>query len=166
MNHKRLGTVIIIFVLLLGGIIYVTNNQLTKLREDSCIYSQSCDASHESPILVHTGIAITFTLFGLGLYLLFFRKSEGKIIEKIERDSKLKSSEEKFKFILMGLNKDERKILSAIKEQDGITQQTLKIRVNMHKSKLSVLIKILEDKELIKKVKTGKYNKLFLRVKL
>ena len=102
----------------------------------------------------------------LGAYLLFFEKSHQTLLKKLKEDSSLKSKEEKFNFILMGLNKHEKKVLSAIKEQDGITQSTLSIRTNLHKSKLSIIVGILEEKELIKKEKKGKTNQLFLRIKL
>ncbi len=64
----------------------------------------------------------------------------------------------------MGLNEDEKKILSAVKDQDGITQHTLGLRTDLHKSKLSIIVGILERKGLIKKEKKGKTNKIFLRV--
>jgi uncharacterized membrane protein len=166
MNNKKLGIIIFILAIILGAIIYSANNHLSSLIEDACNNPQSCNATHEEPITIHSGIAVIFTLLSLSLYILFFEKSEKRIMEQLKEDAKIKSSEEKFKFILMGLNKDERKILTAIREQDGISQNTLGIRINMHKSKLSVLIGILEEKELIKKEKNGKNNQLFLRVKL
>ena len=100
------------------------------------------------------------------IYLIFFEKSQQIILNKLENNNIKLSQDEKFNFLLLGLGADEKTVLSAIKEQDGITQQTLRIRTNLHKSKLSLIVSSLEEKELIKKEPKGKTNQLFLRVKL
>jgi uncharacterized membrane protein len=66
----------------------------------------------------------------------------------------------------MGLNEDEKKILAAVKDQDGITQHTLGLRTDMHKSKLSIIVGMLEQKGLVKREKKGKTNQVFLKVNL
>ena len=68
--------------------------------------------------------------------------------------------------MLKALDKDEQKVIKAVKQQDGITQQTLRLRTDMHKSKLSIILSKLEDKNLIKKVPKGKTNKVFLKISL
>lgn len=167
MDNKRLGLVIIGLGILFSLFLWSFNTQLTQLKEDTCGCTGGvCDATHELSFLVHGGIALIFATLSLGAYLLFFEKSHQRLVRRLESDASLKSKEEKFRFILMGLNEDEKRVLTAIKEQDGITQHTLGIRTDLHKSKLSIMVGILEQKGLIKKVKKGKTNQLFLRVKL
>jgi len=71
--------------------------------------------------------------------------------------------EEKFKILLTGLDEDEKKVITAVKEQDGISQSTLKYRTNLSKTKLSMVLSQLEKKGLIAKVKKGKTNDIFLK---
>ena len=98
--------------------------------------------------------------------MLFFEKSYQTLVSKLKEDSSIKSEIEKFNLILLGLNKDEKKILVAVKDQDGITQHTLGLRTDMHKSKLSVIVSMLEQKGLVKKEKLGKTNQIFLKINL
>ena len=166
MDNKRLGLIIIGLSVVFSLFLWGFNSQLTQLQVDSCACENTCDATHESSFLVHGGIAFIFATLSLGIYLLFFEKSHKTLVKKLKEDSSIKSSEERFNLILMGLNEDEKKVLTAVKNQDGITQHTLGIRTNLHKSKLSIIVGILEEKGLIKKEKKGKTNQLFLRVNL
>ena len=65
--------------------------------------------------------------------------------------------------MLTGLDEDEKKVLTAVKEQDGISQSTLKYRVDLSKTKLSMVLSQLEKKGLVAKVKKGKINNIFLK---
>ncbi|MBR9691582.1 MarR family transcriptional regulator [Candidatus Woesearchaeota archaeon] len=166
MDNKKLGLIIIGISMVFSLFLWGFNNQINQLKIDSCACADTCDASHEPPFIVHGGIAVVFATLSLGVYLLFFERSHQTLLKKLKQEASLKSKEAKFHLILMGLNEDEKRVLTAIKEQDGITQHTLGIRTNLHKSKLSIILGILEQKGLIKKEKKGKTNQLFLRIKL
>lgn len=170
MDHKKLGIIIIVLSLVIGIILILFQNQITKINEESCACNtcKTGDQCHEGKFsyLFTGGLAVIFAIFSLGGYLIFFEKSQQTILNKLDKDNVKLSRDEKFNFILLGLNADEKAVLSAIKEQDGITQQTLRIRIDIHKSKLSLIVSSLEEKGLIKKEQKGKTNQLFLRVKL
>ncbi len=166
MDNKKLGLIIIGLSVVFSLFLHGFNNQLTQIQVDTCACENTCDTTHEPSFLVHGGIAFIFATLSLGIYLLFFEKSHQILVKKINDDGTIKSENERFSLILMGLNEDEKKILTAVKDQDGITQHTLGLRTNFHKSKLSIIVGILEDKGLIKKEKKGKTNQLFLRVNL
>ena len=68
--------------------------------------------------------------------------------------------------MLKGLDQDERKVIKAVKEQDGITQQTLRLRNDLHKSKLSIILDGLEKKELIVRKEKGKTKQVFLKINI
>ena len=55
---------------------------------------------------------------------------------------------QKFEIILKALDSFEQKVMKAIKEQDGITQNTLRLRVDMSKAKLSYVLQELEKRGL------------------
>ena len=78
----------------------------------------------------------------------------------------MQTEEEKFNILLKGLNHDEKKILNAVKEQDGITQQTLRLRTDIHKSKLSIVLDGLEKKGLVTRKEKGKTKQVFLKIGL
>jgi uncharacterized membrane protein len=165
MENKRLGLIIIGISIVFSIFVYGLGNQLSESQIDSCACTDTCE-EHEPPYMIYGLIAVIFSTLSLGIYLLFFEKSHKTLIKKLKEDSSIKSKEERFNLILMGLNEDEKKVLTAVKDQDGITQHTLGIRTNLHKSKLSIIVGILEEKDLIKKEKKGKTNQLFLRVNL
>ena len=50
--------------------------------------------------------------------------------------------------VLAGYTDEEKKVVKAVKEQDGITQSTLRLRTDLHKSKLSIVLDGLEKKGL------------------
>ncbi len=170
MDNKKLGMIIIALSIIILIVIVLFNNQLAKLNEESCACNtcQSEDACHKDGFsyLFTGGLAVIFAILSLGVYLIFFEKSHQILLNKIENEKVKLSQDEKFNFILLGLSSDEKTVLATIKEQDGITQQTLRIRTNIHKSKLSLIVSALEEKGLIKKEQKGKTNQLFLRVKL
>ena len=50
-----------------------------------------------------------------------------------------------------------------MRDQEGITQNTLRLRVDMSKAKLSYVLRDLEKRDLITKVKKGKTHAVFLK---
>jgi hypothetical protein len=82
---------------------------------------------------------------------------------KIDSLSKKKESEERFSILLEGLDEDEKKVMQAVYDQDGIGQNTLHIRTSISKARLSGMLKDLEKRELIRKVQEGKINRIYLK---
>jgi len=105
-------------------------------------------------------------MLALGVYLIFFEKSQKEIVRTLENQKKIQTEEEKFSILLKGLDAEEKKVIKAVKDQDGITQQTLRLRTDLHKSKLSIVLDGLEKKGLIKKAPKGKTNQIFLKIGL
>ncbi|MBS1266297.1 MAG: hypothetical protein MAG795_00264 [Candidatus Woesearchaeota archaeon] len=165
MDNKKLGLIIIGLSILFSLLMWGFASRLTALQTNACACADTCTA-HEPSYLVHGGIAVIVGTLTLGVYLLFFEKSHETLVKKLKENASIKSKEERFNLILKGLKEDEKRVLTAIKNQDGITQHTLGIRTDIHKSKLSIIVGMLEDKELIKKKKKGRTNQLFLRVNL
>ena len=62
------------------------------------------------------------------------------------------------------LNPFEAKVLRKIKEEEGITQSTLRLKLDMSKAKLSYVLQDLEKRELIKRVEKGKTLQIFSKV--
>jgi DNA-binding MarR family transcriptional regulator len=170
MDNKKLGIMMIVICILLAVILFSFKLELDQGNKAACECSlkglDSCPMEDGFSWPVYGGIIMISILIALGIYLIFFEKSQKEIISTLERQKRIQTEEEKFKILLKGLNNEERKIIKAIKEQDGITQQTLRLRTDMHKSKLSIVLDGLEKKGLIKRVSKGKTKKVFLKIRL
>tara|TARA_B100001971_G_C18029198_1_gene451628 strand:+ start:183 stop:662 length:480 start_codon:yes stop_codon:yes gene_type:complete len=159
MDNKRLGLLILGIGLIFAVIILAFSKE--PHNEDFC--AASVDPAR---LISHIAIGAVFSTISLGLYLLFFSKSEKEIMRLISKQKNKELIDNKFEILLKGLNPDEKKVMSAIKGQDGISQHTLRLRTDIHKSKLSLVVSALEQKELIKKERKGKINYLFMRIEL
>lgn len=108
------------------------------------------------PIQVVLGIASAAVLAAIGLFLII-QESKFREREKVEK----KKTE--FEVMLGVLTTDERKVIGIIKEQPGIPQNTLCLKTDFSKAKLSMLLKDLEDRGLIKKEPEGKTYRVYLK---
>ena len=171
MDNKKLGAILIVVCLLLGFLIFTFNKALNAQTEASCECEEMqesgfCPMEMQTPWQTYLGILLVSGIAALGIYLIFFEKSQKEIVKTLENQKRIQTEEEKFDILLKGLNEDEKKVIKAVKEQDGITQQTLRFRTDLHKSKLSIVLDGLEKKSLIKRIPKGKTNQIFLKIGL
>ncbi|MBU4493048.1 MAG: MarR family transcriptional regulator [Nanoarchaeota archaeon] len=171
MDNKIIGTMLIAVCLVLGFLIFTFNNALNAQAEASCNCvemqeSGVCPMENQTPWQTYLGIILISGIAALGIYLIFFEKSQKEITKILEKQKHIQLKEEKFDILLMGLNDDEKKVLKAVKEQDGITQQTLRLRTDIHKSKLSIVLDGLEKKGLITRKEKGKTKQVFIKIGL
>jgi len=103
-------------------------------------------------------------IFALGFYLLVFARGEQAILQRLEEEKNKKLTEEKFSLIARGLDDFEKKVIAAVREQDGITQNTLRLRTAFSKAKLSYVLQDLEKKGLITRVPAGKTLAVHLKI--
>ncbi len=175
MDSKKLGVILIIVAFITLGIFVYIKSETERLillqveTTGSCYEGSTC--SHErANILMYVGIGLSAFVAALGFYLILFdkgqrilRESHEQITTALQKETKEKIDEEKFKALLAGLDEDEKKVIIAVSEQDGIQQSTLKYRTGLSKTKLSMVLKGLEDKDLVTKEEDGKTNKIFIK---
>ena len=171
MENKKLGMLLIIFCIFIAIIFFNFKSQINEINTASCDCEEMqsggmCSKEERLPWQTYFGIILISGMAALGIYLIFFEKSQKAIISTLEKQKQVQTSEEKFNILLKGLNENERKIIKAVKEQDGITQQTLRLRTDMHKSKLSIVLDGLEKKGLIARKEKGKTKQVFLKMVL
>lgn len=171
MDNKKIGIILLIIGLLLSITIY-----MVKIKEDSLIrkvVQQEGSCFLNDGTCLHDDRDITFYVVGwffssiliaLGFYLIFFEKAQKEIVSALKEQKQIKVDEEKFDILLKGLDNDEKKVMKAVKEQEGITQQTLRLRTDLHKSKLSIVLDGLEKKGLIARKEKGKTKQVFLKI--
>lgn len=171
MENKKLGIILILVCLFLGILIFLFDKQINEQAEMGCECiameeGGSCPMEDHGHWQTYAGIILISGLVALGIYLIFFEKSQKEIISTLERQKRVQTEEEKFGILLRGLNEEEKKIINAVREQEGITQQTLRFRTDMHKSKLSIVLDGLEKKGLIVRKDKGKTKQVFLKIGL
>ncbi len=165
MENKKLGTLLIIISVITLILFLSYNSQISKQsNEIGCFPNQNCETLEKTLSLSHISMGVFSFLFALGFYLLFFDKTEKAIMERLEKDKNEKVDNDKFEILLKALDEYEQKVIKAIREQDGITQATLRIRTDMSKSKLSIVLKELERRGLIKRIEKGKTLSIFLKI--
>ena len=173
MDNKRLGAILIIIGIILSISIY-----FIKEREDAIVKQIIMDQGTcflEDGTCLHADRDLTFyfvgwlisaVLIALGLYLIIFEKSQKEIVKTLENQKHIQIEDEKFNILLKGLDPAEKTVIKAVKEQDGITQQTLRLRTDLHKSKLSIVLDGLEKKQLITRKEKGKTKQVFLKINI
>lgn len=176
LKRKILGTIVIgiSIIFLVSLVIFkiqidTLTDQLMIETGGTCIKDNKC-LHEQSDFPMYIGIAIIFVTLALGIYLIAFEKSreyiesmQRELVSSLKENKKKQDKNERFEFLLKALNDEEKKIMKAVKEQDGIEQSTLRIRTDLSKTKLSVILTELEKKNLVKKVAEGKKNKIYLK---
>jgi len=163
MENKKLGFVILSFSILASvlafGFMDVLGMRTGALR---CYPTNECQRVESLLGLSHIAVGLISFIGALGIYLLFFSTSEEAILKRLEEEKNMKIEQNKFEFILKALDENEKKVLKAIKEQEGITQSTLKYRTDLSKSKVSQILTDFEKKQLIKRELKGKTYAVYL----
>src|SRR3989338_5420376 len=157
MENKKLGFVIlsisVIASILAFGFMGVLSRQTSALQ---CYPTSECQRVSSLLGLSHVAVGLISFIGALGIYLLFFSTSEEAIMQRLEQEKNMKIEGDKFDLVLKSMDENEKKVLKAIKEQDGITQSTLKFRTDLSKAKLSQILTDFEKKHLVKREAKGK----------
>ena len=157
MEKQKLGVLLIIFsIVFLGFIFYFNDNLYSRADDLGCNVNEECVQIEKSISITNIGFGFFGFMFGLGFFILLFDKDD-KLAKRLDED-------ERFGIVLKALDDYEKKVLKAVREQDGITQSTLRLRTDMSKAKLSYVLKELEKRNLIKRSPKGKTLEVFLRI--
>ncbi len=150
-NNKRLGIVLVILSLIIGGIfIYYISNLTQKSLELGCFNNQECSTIERGLSISHIAVGIFSFILALGFYLFFFNKE--RIIEQKDYD-------------ISKLNKEEKRVFSFIKENrdKGVYQSNIVENFNFPKSKVSRILDRLEANNLIERKRRGMTNIIVLK---
>src|SRR3989338_7057651 len=163
MENKKLGFIIMSFsavaAILSFGFMSTLGSQTTALQ---CYPTNECQRVESLIGLSHIAVGLISFIGALGIYLLFFSTSEEAILKRLEEEKNMKLDQDKFQLVLKAMDENEQKVLKAIKEQDGITQSTLKFRADLSKAKISQVLTDFEKKNLVKRELKGKTYAVYL----
>ncbi|MBW2967651.1 hypothetical protein KY362_04140 [Candidatus Woesearchaeota archaeon] len=179
MDNKILGilmisaslVLIVIMLIVRSFVVDIYDEQIERnVAEIGACHADDESCPHEQisriQVPIFVAIAILAGIGSLGAYMIFFERSQKEIISTLRKQRQVQSADERFHILLRGMDPEERMVMKAVREQDGITQQTLRLRTDMHKSKLSIVLDSLEKKQLIKREAKGKTKQVFLRIKV
>ena len=167
MNNKKTGVIILVITLaLLLIFILIIRSLNQEIQALGCFEKTGCRTIETSLSVIHFAFGAFGFLFALAFYLLVFSKGEEAIVERLEKDTARKLEEEKYSILSKGLNEFEKKVLAVVRQEEGITQNMLRLRVDMSKAKLSQVLQELERKELISRVPKDKTFQIFLKERL
>lgn len=176
MNQKQIGIILIVIgILLASSVFYIKykedayTNKIIIEQGGSCYLPDGTCLHEERALFPYIlGWIISAAVIMLGVYLILFDKTQKLMVEQHEKISTaLKDATEKDEFtaFLTAFSEDEQKLLKTIKEQDGITQATLRYRTGISKTSVSLMLKSLEERGFISRKISGKTNQVFLRKK-
>ena len=174
---KVLGIGIILLTLLLVILGVKHNQNLEQQRAqaiaqlvsmpvyENCKYDASTCPQADGNVSFPDSTAIGIVILGvlLGLYLLRSDATQRTILKELNGKRMQMSGDERRALIMSVLTNEEQKIISAVREQPGISQATLRLRTDMSKAKLSMVLKELEGRGLIAKTEDGKTNVVHLK---
>ena len=176
MKQKHIGIGLIIAGILLAGLVFTMKYQEDTyigsiVDETGSCYLTDGTCLHEDrsiiPYILGWSLAAALALFGM--YLAFIDRTEEAlkqhqtdISHALAQAKRQERERDEFRAFLAGFDPEEQKVLSAIKEQDGITQSTLRYRADMSKTALSLLLQKLEEQGYVRRQKKGKTKEVFL----
>ena len=165
MENKKLGILLIIISLIIGGtFIYYINSLATESEQLGCFQGEDCLRIERGLSVSHFATGVVAFILALGFYLLLFNKTDERIMKRLETEKNSRIKDEKFNYILMALDPSEQKVMKLIKLQDGITQNSLRIKSDLSKAKLSYVLQELEKRNLIRRAKSGKTLSINLKI--
>lgn len=163
MENKKLGFVILsisaVATILMMGFMSGLNMQTNAMR---CYPTNECQRVESLLGMSHVAVGLISFVAALGTYLLFFSTGEEAILKRLEDEKSMRLNENKFELILKSMDENEKKVIKAIREQEGITQATLRYRADMSKAKLSQILTDFERKSLVKRIEKGKTYEVYL----
>ncbi len=167
MNNKKVGVIILVItVILLLIFVLIIKSLNQEIQSLGCFQNTGCRTIETSLSVVHFAFGAFGFLFALAFYLLVFSRGEEAIVERLEKDSERKLGEEKYSILSKGLNEFEKKVLNVVRAEEGITQNMLRLRVDMSKAKVSQVLQELERKNLIRREPKDKTLQIFLKERL
>ena len=163
MLNKRLGAVIVVVSIIISIIIFLIIGRLNTIGRELGCYPQTSDCMKVEKFLSfsHIVVGVMAFFFSLGIYLILFSKGEERILKRLEDEKNKSLNEEKFIILLKGLDEYEKQALKIVREQPGITQATIRFKLNLSKAKVSEVVSGLEKKKIVRRKEDGKTFKLY-----
>lgn len=163
MENKNVGFLLLGIAILLVLIIFLFQGALNDIMASTCAlggeeHVVSCPMSDGINQQTYLSLGIVGLLIIVGIVLIFSKPAERVVVKKVA------VKEKKKKLKLEGLDRDEKKIVNLLQNENGtMFQATLKEKLDVGKVKLTRLLDKLEAKQIIERKRRGMNNIVVLR---
>lgn len=156
MENKHVGLLIIGIGIIVGILVLIFNLSLKEIAEMSCSHGPECTMYNTMNSQLWISLSVTLIILVIG-FVVMFTKPKEKIIVRTQREKKKKLN-------LEGLDKNEKRVIEIIQEENGaIFQRTLMEKLEIGKVGITRLLDKLESKELIERKRRGMNNIVVLK---
>ncbi len=176
MKQKHVGVILIIIALVMLGILIYQKQKEDALIEEivaekgSCFLDDgTCLHADRDTLSFTFSVALSISILFFGIYLAVIDKTQEaiaesnlKISEALRRARKTANEADKFSAFVSGFGEDEQKVIKAVHAQEGILQSTLRFRTGISKTRLSLIVRDLEERGVLKRAPEKKTYKVFL----
>ena len=156
MENKNVGLLIIGIAVIMTIIVIIFNFALNSIVGASCSMGSSCTMYDTIKVQTWISLAIVAIIFIIGLIIMFSKPKERIVVKTIK--------EKKKKLDLSGLDKNEKKVIDLLLNENGaIFQKTLMEKMEIGKVGITRLLDKLEAKQLIERKRRGMNNIVVLK---
>jgi len=156
MENKQVGLLIIGLAVVMVIIVLIFNSALKNIVGQTCTHGPSCTMYDTIRTQTWISLSIVGIILIIGLIIMFTKPKEKIIVKRIK--------EKKKKLDLSGLDKDEKKVIDLLlNENKAMFQSSLMEKMEIGKVKATRLLDKLESKQLIERKRRGMNNIIVLR---
>jgi uncharacterized membrane protein len=159
MKNRNVGFLIIGISIVMAIIVILFNTVIKQNLGLTCSHGPTCEMYTDLKVQTWISLSIVGVVFIIGLFLIFAKESE-KIIVK----TKTRTVKEKRKINLENLDREEKKIVKMLQEENGaIFQRTLMEKLGIGKVGMTRILDKLEAKQIIERKRRGMTNVVVLK---
>ncbi|PJE81103.1 hypothetical protein COU58_04290 [Candidatus Pacearchaeota archaeon CG10_big_fil_rev_8_21_14_0_10_32_42] len=156
MENKQVGLLIIGLAIVMVIIVLIFNAALKNIVGQTCTHGPSCTMYDTIKTQTWISLSIVGIILIIGLTIMFTKPREKVIVKRIK--------DKKKKLDLSGLDKDERKVVDLLLNENGaMFQSSLMEKMEIGKVKATRLLDKLESKQMIERKRRGMNNIIVLR---
>jgi len=155
-ENKQVGLLIIGLAIVMVIIVLIFNAALKNIVGQTCTHGPSCTMYDTIKTQTWISLSIVGIILIIGLTIMFTKPREKVIVKRIK--------DKKKKLDLSGLDKDERKVVDLLLNENGaMFQSSLMEKMEIGKVKATRLLDKLESKQMIERKRRGMNNIIVLR---
>jgi len=156
MENKNVGWLIIGIAIVMAILVLIFNIAIKDAIGATCTHGASCSMYDSAKIQTWISLAIVGVILVIGLFIMFSKPKEKIVVKKIKEKRK--------KLDLSGLDKDEKKVVKLLQDENGaMFQKTMMEKLEIGKVKTTRLLDKLEAKQIVERKRRGMNNIVVLR---